>query len=508
MTEKLRVRIQANDAAGVTARVTRDSFQNFAARVGIGTDNLSSHSTYGFNPITRLPIMLEWMYRGSWIVRKCVDAVAEDMTKAGVTFGSALKADAVDGMQASLNDLGVWQGLGETIKWGRMYGGALAVIQIDGQRNSTPLRLDTVAKGQFIGLAVLDRWMVSPSLNDLIRSGADAGKPKFYDVTVEGAPLPRQRIHHSRVVRIDGIDLPWRQRITENGWGLSVIEPLYDRLIAFDSTTQGAAQLVFKAHLRTLKVPRLREIIATGGKTLEGLLAQVEMMRRMQANEGVSLLDGDDTFEAHQYTFSGLDQVLLQFGQQLSGAMDIPLVRLFGQSPAGLNSSGESDLRTYYDGLTREQGSRLRRPLTKILDVVHRSTFGAPAPDGFTFDFAPLWEMSDEQKSGISKTATEAVTSAYEAALIDKPTALRELRASAKVGSMWSSITDDVITEAENEPPPAGEMGDDVPGLPGAPGADPQQAQQPQAGPDPKAPPHKAPAPEPAHEFGPLRTAT
>jgi hypothetical protein len=36
--------------------------------------------------------------------------------------------------------------------------------------------------------------------------------------------------------------------------------------------------------------------------------------------------------------------VLLQFAQQLSGALNIPLTRLFGQSPAGMNSTGEGDL--------------------------------------------------------------------------------------------------------------------------------------------------------------------
>src|ERR1700694_3881990 len=63
---------------------TSDSFQNFAAKVGIGTDNQSSASTYGFNPISRNRGLLEWMYRGSWICGKVVDCPADDMTRAGI----------------------------------------------------------------------------------------------------------------------------------------------------------------------------------------------------------------------------------------------------------------------------------------------------------------------------------------------------------------------------------------------------------------------------------------
>jgi hypothetical protein len=47
-----------------------DSFQNFSARIGLGTENLQSPATYGFNPITRNRQLLEWMYGGSWIVGK------------------------------------------------------------------------------------------------------------------------------------------------------------------------------------------------------------------------------------------------------------------------------------------------------------------------------------------------------------------------------------------------------------------------------------------------------
>ena len=150
------------------------------------------------------------------------------------------------------------------------------------------------------------------------------------------------------------------QRIAENGWGQSVLERLWDRLIAFDSVTQGAAQLVYKAHLRTYAVEGLREIIGIGGKALDGLVKQIEMIRMYQSNEGMTLMDSKDKFEAHQYSFSGLSDMMLQFGQQISGALGIPLTRLFGQSPAGLNSTGESDIRMYYDNVKQEQERRLR----------------------------------------------------------------------------------------------------------------------------------------------------
>jgi len=445
-----------------TAKLIRtgDSFQNFASKVGIGTDNQSSGSTYGFNPISRNRGLLEWMYRGSWICGKVVDCPADDMTRAGIEMTGDIHPDDIDKIHNGLNETATWSGINSTAKWGRLYGGAIGVMLIDGQKPDTPLRTEAVSKGAYKGLLVLDRWMVQPNYSELVTEfGPDLGKPKFYETVVEGFAIPKMRIHYSRCLRIDGVDLPFWQKITENLYGMSVLERLYDRLVAFDSTTQGAAQLVYKAHLRTLSVEGLRNIIAAGGKALEGLVGQVEMMRRYQTNEGVSLIDAKDKFETHQYTFSGLDQVLLAFGQQLSGAADIPLTRLFGQSPAGMNATGESDMRNYYDGINQQQELRLRRPMTTLLDVQARSV-GVTLPDGWGFKFNPLWQLSDEEKANIADKVSTAVDRMESAGVISPKIALKELKQSSRVTGIFSNITDEDINAASDDPPPPDEMDD------------------------------------------------
>jgi len=443
---------------------TSDSFQNFAAKVGIGTDNQSSASTYGFNPISRNRGLLEWMYRGSWICGKVVDCPADDMTRAGIEMSGDIDPDDLDKLHNGFNDLAIWPGINATAKWGRLYGGAIGFMMIDGQKPDTPLRPQTVQKGAFKGILVLDRWMVQPNYSELVTElGPDLGKPKYYETVVEGFAIPRMKIHYTRCLRYDGVDLPFWQRITENLYGMSVLERLYDRLVAFDSTTQGAAQLVYKAHLRTLAVEGLRNIIAAGGKALEGLVGQVEMMRRYQTNEGVSLIDAKDKFETHQYAFSGLDQVLLAFGQQLSGAADIPLVRLFGQSPAGLNATGDSDIRNYYDSINQQQELRLRRPMTTLL-IVLANSLGIKLPDGWGFKFNPLWQMSDKEKAEIADKVSTAVDRVEGAGILAPKTALKELKQSSRITGIFSNISDEEIAAASDEPPDPSEI-DGAPGV-------------------------------------------
>ena len=428
----------------------KDGFQNFEAALGLGTNNQMSSSRYGLNPLTRNRIELDFMYRGSWVVRKAVGVPADDMTRAGIELhGMGEDCDPVR-LQNSLRRLNVWGSLAKGVKWGRLYGGALNVIMIEGQNLNEPLRPETVAKGQFKGLLPIDRWSLSPSTTKVDTLGPDFGKPLGYSVVSgDSDGVPGSWIHHTRVVRHEGEDLPYYQRQSEMGWGMSIVEAFHDRLVAFDSATLGAAQLVYKAHLRTLKMKDLRKNIASGGKDYAAALMQVDLIRRYQSLEGLTLLDAEDDFKTDSYAFAGLDGVTMQLTQQLAGALDMPLVKFFGMSPAGF-STGESDLRSYNDNIGLKQERDLRHPLEIITDVSYRSEFGEAPPAEFGFRFAPLYGLNAIEKANIAASVSTAVAAA-EASAPDAFTpsmVLKELKRSSETTGIFSSITDADIDKA------------------------------------------------------------
>jgi uncharacterized protein len=456
-TSKPRVRINTQGlVTGVNGRTfTGDSFQNFKANLGYGTGNISSGGTYGFFPLSRNHTQLEWMYRGSWIVRKIVDVVADDMTRAKIQVTSDEDPSELAKLDQFWTHTRIWQRLNQTVKWARLYGGCIAVLMIDGQKMDTPLQLDSIGKGQFKGLLVLDRWMVNPDYSELVTDlGVDFGTPVFYNSVADATLIKNMKIHHSRCIRIEGIELPYFQKIAENGWGLSVIEPMFDRLIAYDSTTTGAAQLVYKAHLRTYYVENLRGIIADGGQSYQALLQQVNMIRLMQTNEGMSLFDSTDRFEAHQYSFAGLAEMLVQFGQQLGGAADIPLTRIFGQAPSGLNSTGEGDEKNYENMINAQQEARLRPGIDLLRSVTYRSRLGKAPPDGETYKFAPISQLSEQEKAQVATTIVGAASAAFQDQILTRAAAMKEVKQWSEVTGFGSNITDKDIEAATDEDPP------------------------------------------------------
>jgi uncharacterized protein len=460
-----------------SGRPTVDGFSNFAQRLGINpvpAVNTISESFYSFNLVTRNRIQLEAAYRGSWMVGQIVDCVAEDMTRAGINLTSSEAADNIPELKAAMSRLQIQQSLCNGIRWGRLYGGGLGVLQIEGQKLDTELDPETVSEGQFKGIAIYDRWQLNPDLTTLIQSGPEIGLPEYYAIvlgmdqnnsqgegTVSMGPSVKNtgqiRVHHSRVIRFIGHQLPFFQAITEMMWGESYIERLWDRLIAFDDTTLNVANLVDKAKLRMVGVDGLRKIISAGGPAFDGLVEMFSFVRRMQSNDGLTLIDKNDSYSSDNFTFTGLSDVLLMFGQQVSGASKIPLVRLFGQSPAGLSATGDSDIRMYYDNINSEQESRLRNPMEMILKVLYRSLFGVTRPKDLQFTFTSLWQMTEMDKANIAKLKAETIIAAHQQGGISTAVMMRELKDNTGDSGLFGNITDEDIEEAENELPPSSE---------------------------------------------------
>jgi hypothetical protein len=170
-----------------------------------------------------------------------------------------------------------------------------------------------------------------------------------------------------------------------------------------------------------------------------------------------------DTFEAHSYTFAGVGDIINQFAQQISGATGIPLIRLLGQSPAGLGATGSADMEIYRDNIAQKQESQLRIGLQRLLDVVHMSKFSSLPESDFDFSFSPLRQLDEEQRSNTAEKLTKTVIEAHGADLIDRPTAMKELQHIGTITGLFNNISDEAVEHAEDlaeeekENPPTGE---------------------------------------------------
>lgn len=439
-----------------------DAFSNVLARLGAGTPNLLEGTEYSLQRMSRDFNTLNALYRESWIVRRIIDVIPADMLKNWITITSGLDPDVEKRLSLTLRRTQLIDKIKRGMQWGRLYGGALGVMLVkhQGYDLSQPLQLDWIMPGDFAGLLIFDRWNgVNPS-SELIEdiSDPDYGFPKYYTVT-DPAGGGSVKIHHSRVVRFTGNTLPFWEEIAEMQWGASVVESIFDELRKRDNVSWNIAQLTFMANIRVLKMQDLGQLLAsTDNESQAELLRTLEAQNMLLNNMGMQVMDAADGLETHQYTFGGLSDCYQQFIMDISGAAEIPVTRLFGRSPSGLNATGESDLQNYYDMIAEKQESYLRPILNKVLPPFIISTLGS-LPDDFDFEFDPVAEPTDKERADLAKCGTDNVVAAYNAGLISQRTALKELKQQSERTGVWTNITDEDIERASDSVEPPGEMG-------------------------------------------------
>ena len=452
-----------------------DGYANAAAFLGEESELISAGTFYRSN-LTSDAELLTVAYRESWLAKRIIDMPSEDMTRAWYNLSSSLEKKELRRLKLLEARHSVKQEITNAIRWARLYGGSLALMVIRGEEDSLdqPLDQDLLLPDCFQGLLVLDRAQgIEPSaelVTDL--DDPDFGLPAYYTAELNldsgnsganptapgaGSPAPYRgprsiRIHHSRVLRFVGRELPQREMERENFWGASELEHIWEELQKRSAASANIAQLIFQANITTLKMSDFGEMMAVGTEEQKRqVLDTIRQENRFRTSFGLQMLSAGDTLENHSYSFAGLSEIYESFMMDMAGAAEIPATKLFGRSPQGMNATGESDLRNYYEMIAQLQERMLRPALEKLLPVMAISCWGY-APEDMEIVFQPVMTTSAMDRAELAAKLSESVISAFQAGLITREEAVEEL-ANRGVGlGVWTKIgADGAMPEDEGK---------------------------------------------------------
>lgn len=429
-----------------------DSFSNVLARMGVNTPNLLEGTEYPMTRLTRNYQLMNSLYRGHWIIRKIIDTIPEDAVRNWITITSQLPPEDIRKIDKLWRTRRVKKKILDGMKWGRLYGGALGLILIEGHEDilAQPLDFDTIMPGAFKGLLIVDRWSGAMPGAELVEdvNDPDFGLPAYYELTMENGQLAR--VHHTRVVRFVGRELPYWEKLAETYWGESEVEIVFDELKKRDNTSWNIAMLVFMANLRVYKMGDLGETLAIGDEKMQkDIYNTVQAQNILMSSFGINIMSSQDAFETHQYTFSGLSDVYQNFMLDLAGACNMPATKLFGRSPEGMNATGESDMQNYYETVQQSQETTLSPVLDKLLPIMCMSELGA-IPDDLDYSFNPIRTPDDKEVAELVDKKSTAITNVYNAGLISQRVAMKELKQLGDSTGMFTTITDEDIDNADD----------------------------------------------------------
>ena len=212
---------------------TTDAFSNPLFRLGWGSQSPLEATDYPLTRMTDNYALLNSLYRSNWVVQNVVGIIPDDMTRRWFTLGG-VGPEHWKALEQVQRRTALRERINEGLRWGRLYGGAAGILLIRGQEGmlDRPLELESVLPGTFGGLYILDRWCgITPEMGLVSDSSdPDFGLPEFYQINSPEGRIAA-RVHHSRVVRFTGRELPYLERLAGLYWGESEVEALYQDVV-------------------------------------------------------------------------------------------------------------------------------------------------------------------------------------------------------------------------------------------------------------------------------------
>lgn len=379
-----------------------DRLVNLISGLGTSKDKAVGNG-FALNLISKAE--LDALYRSEWLARKIVDIIPFDMTREWRDWQA--DEQAIEKLEEAERLLRVRDKVACALQRARLYGGAVIYVGIAGQRPETPLNVETVRAGSLEYIHVLHRWEITSGEVDRDPLSPFFGEPAYYEI--RGSKQASARIHPSRIIRFVGASLPDPMEAGEP-WGDPVLQVVYDAVQNAASSQQHIAGLLPEAKVDVIKVPGLSEALSTQDGTAK-VTARFSAANQIKSMFNMLLLEGDgesgETWEQKTIQFGQFPDLMRLFLQVAAGAADIPVTRLLGQSPAGLNSTGESDTRNYYDHLASLQNVQLRPAIDRLDEILIRHALGARPADIY-YEWAPLWQLSETEKATVAKARAEA----------------------------------------------------------------------------------------------------
>lgn len=340
------------------------------------------------------------------------EPVPEDEPQVSVDEDSKRVAEL---MMARCEDLDVLDKVRQCLYFTQAYGGgAILVGANDGQADwRKPLKEDSIRSIDYLN--VLEPRELLPVYYYGDPRAEKYGEPMIYQlnrIMIAGevpADQAYMQVHETRIIRFDGIRVGRRQMISNAGWG----DPIFNRVAQvvqdFQQVWQGAALILSDFSQALLKIKGLAEMVAKNGKTAVQQRAQAISAARSIA--GMVLIDAEEDFSRTPTPLSGFPEMLDRFCNRLAAAVKMPVTILMGQSPAGLNATGASDLEWFSNQVRAEQTRKMKRPMRRLLKLLfldQSGPTGGEEPTNWMIKFPPLKQMSETEKADVRLKTSQA----------------------------------------------------------------------------------------------------
>jgi phage-related protein (TIGR01555 family) len=351
---------------------------------------------------------LDNLYHGDDMAARSCDTVPEEMLRRGFEIRSDdVDSETITAINDALKDLDVRAKFTEAGVWARVFGGCIIFVGADDGQVDLSLPLNEMSIKTLDHLNVIDKRYAMP------HSWYELGDPKFglpekYLITLNMSGSAQSSnssivVHESRLIRFDGLRASTSYRQANDGWGLSLLQRMNQILQDYGMSFQSLAHLLGDANQGVFKMKGLMDALAANEPSLIQARMQLLDMGRSDVRSVVLDEDGED-FTRQNFNWSGIKDPYTMMMLRLSSAARMPVTIMMSQSPSGMDATGESDIRWFYDQTESHRGSYLE---PKLEDIIRLVTLAKDGPTGgtelenYTLYFPSLWQPTQKEEAEI-----------------------------------------------------------------------------------------------------------
>jgi len=377
-----------------------DGWTNLMAGLGKrGTDK--TESTEFSDDVLLTDEELSALYNGEGLGANIIDAIPDDMTKAGWIIAN----DEDRKIEKEMKRLKAVYHINKALKYARLFGGVLIVIVTDRGKLSDPIPVNF---GTIKQLRVYSAARININTTDII---SDMKNPYFEEIEtfhIQKRIGGTMDVHRSRCLWFGGelcsdngnMDLRYRY------WGLSTMQRIWARLKHYGAVERAVANLMLEFNIGKYTVSNLAQILSMNSvEALDMIYTRLEMINASKSIINGVLLGEGEAYERDSANLSGVADIIDRMQMNLCAVSKLPATKLFRRSPGGMNATGESDLINYYDEVSTKQTQILESELQKLVNLIGQYSYKSKAEYPITFN--SLWEPTDKEKAETEKIKAE-----------------------------------------------------------------------------------------------------
>jgi len=376
----------------VKSRLRVDGFVNLLTGLGGTRDRSVRSYVQGVVPLT--PTELEALYHGSDLPGKIVDALPTDAMRQGILTGDPDLDRAIERWKALDLFLDAWI-------WGRLYGQGALVLGFSDLRGKVdqPLDWSTIREGDLQFIMPVEAQDLAPA--DYIEDRTDPryGEARTYRI----GSSTDARVHSSRLLLFGGARTSPRVKARNSGRDLSVLQRPYEVLRDVDSAWRAVMLLMQDLSQAVFKIKDLASMVANGqGQIAMDRMALVDIARSVA--RAVVIDAESESFEhVGAANLTGVDPLLVRVFTRLAAAADMPVTILMGMSPAGMNATGEADIRIWY----AKVGAARRDALPNLRKLIWLIARTEGLHEAHTLQWPSLWDATEQEQAALELTRAQ-----------------------------------------------------------------------------------------------------